>query len=118
MAKANKLKEKNYWYLIACVARYHRKAEPKLKHKMFAQLNKNERIIVRKLAAILRIADGLDRSHNAGVKNVKINLQNKGLLFKVFTNSSYELEKFGFEKKKSLFEKAYKKSLFIKFIIN
>lgn len=118
MNGASKIKEKKYLYLIACIARYHRKAEPKLKHKMFAQLNKAERNTVKKLAAILRIADGLDRSHNAVVRNVNINLKNEGIFFEVYITVSYELEKFGFEKKKHLFEKVYKKPLFIKFIIN
>lgn len=49
--------------LIAQVARYHRKNPPDLEHEEFAALSPAERLRVQQLAALLRIADGLDRSH-------------------------------------------------------
>src|SRR5205823_6222075 len=49
--------------LIANVARYHRGASPRKKHRIFAALDKPLRRRVRVLAAILRVADGLDRGH-------------------------------------------------------
>ncbi len=58
--------------LIANVARYHRGARPKLKHANFRQLSPDDRERVKKLAAILRLAGGLDRSHSQQVKDVTI----------------------------------------------
>ncbi len=49
--------------MVANIAQYHRKALPSPKHKHWAKLEENEKDIVCKLSAILRIADGLDRSH-------------------------------------------------------
>ena len=49
--------------IVANVARYHRRALPSLSHQSFAGLDKANRDIVRKLAAILRVADGLDVTH-------------------------------------------------------
>ena len=49
--------------MIACVARYHRKALPKSRHVGFRDLSLPARLTVERLAALLRIADGLDRSH-------------------------------------------------------
>jgi exopolyphosphatase/guanosine-5'-triphosphate,3'-diphosphate pyrophosphatase len=49
--------------LIAQVARYHRKSAPNLEHEDFAALSPAERLRVQQLAAFLRIADGLDRTH-------------------------------------------------------
>jgi exopolyphosphatase/guanosine-5'-triphosphate,3'-diphosphate pyrophosphatase len=50
--------------LCSLVARYHRKAEPDAnRHSSFAALGKRERNSVEWLSAILRVADGLDRSH-------------------------------------------------------
>ena len=49
--------------LIAQVSRYHRKSVPDLEHEEFAALSPAERLRVQQLAAFLRIADGLDRSH-------------------------------------------------------
>jgi exopolyphosphatase / guanosine-5'-triphosphate,3'-diphosphate pyrophosphatase len=48
---------------IAVVARYHRKACPDPNHPEFARLNSIEQVTLSKLAALLRIADGLDRRH-------------------------------------------------------
>lgn len=53
---------------VALLARYHRKAWPSLKHKRFAMLSCEEQVAVRKLAAILRIADGLDYTHEGRIK--------------------------------------------------
>ncbi len=49
--------------IIALVARYHRKSPPDLEHEEFAALSPAERLRVQQLAALLRIADGLDRGH-------------------------------------------------------
>jgi len=54
--------------IIACTARYHRKALPKLRHDRYAQLESDDRHRVRLLAGILRIADALDKGH-IGVVN-------------------------------------------------
>jgi exopolyphosphatase/guanosine-5'-triphosphate,3'-diphosphate pyrophosphatase len=60
--------------LIAQIARYHRKSEPKLDHAPFAALNENDRHIVRSLAGILRISVGLDRTHDGRVKKVAVDI--------------------------------------------
>lgn len=56
--------------LMAQVARYHRKTPPDLEHEEFAVLSPAERLRVQQLAAILRIADGLDRSHQQHITHV------------------------------------------------
>ena len=55
--------------LIAQVARYHRKNPPDLEHEEFAALSPAERLRVQQLAALLRIADGLDRSHQQHIRH-------------------------------------------------
>jgi exopolyphosphatase/guanosine-5'-triphosphate,3'-diphosphate pyrophosphatase len=56
--------------LIANVARYHRRAFPKKSHANFARLDKGDRRLVRRLAGLLRVADGLDRTHARRVRRV------------------------------------------------
>jgi exopolyphosphatase/guanosine-5'-triphosphate,3'-diphosphate pyrophosphatase len=56
--------------VIAQVARYHRKSDPKKKHPDFAQLGPEDQKRVRALAALLRIAVGLDRTHGSRVAGV------------------------------------------------
>jgi exopolyphosphatase/guanosine-5'-triphosphate,3'-diphosphate pyrophosphatase len=53
--------------VIANVARYHRGAPPKKKHRTFANLDRELREQVVRLSAILRVADGFDRGHVGAV---------------------------------------------------
>ena len=57
--------------LIANVARYHRKSHPSPKHLGFSQLSPSNQHVVRKLSAILRVADALDCRREQNVKEVK-----------------------------------------------
>ncbi|HEV3025468.1 MAG TPA: Ppx/GppA phosphatase family protein, partial [Pirellulales bacterium] len=54
--------------LIANIARYHRGKEPKKKHENFRRLSARDQQRVRQLAAILRLAGGLDRSNTQQVQ--------------------------------------------------
>jgi len=60
--------------LIAQVARYHRKSVPDLEHEEFAALSPAERLRVQRLASLLRIADGLDRSHQQLITHLSAEL--------------------------------------------
>ena len=58
--------------IVACVARYHRKAGPRGRHECFAGLSDEDRRTVRLLAGILRVADGLDYTHGAVVRDLDV----------------------------------------------
>ena len=58
--------------VIAAVARFHRGTIPRLSHEEIAELPSGLRDAVIRLAAILRVADGLDRSHGQGVRNLVV----------------------------------------------
>ncbi len=57
-------------FVIGSIARYHRKALPKVTHDHFAALQPADRETVRVLAALLRVADGLDRTHESLVQDL------------------------------------------------
>ncbi|MGH7713279.1 MAG: HD domain-containing protein, partial [Gemmatimonadaceae bacterium] len=57
---------------IAHVARYHRGAPPKRSHESYMQLDRSWQRRVRRLSAILRVADGFDRGHASAVKRIKV----------------------------------------------
>lgn len=104
--------------IIANIARYHRKSHPKPKHAEFARLGSEDQLIVKKLAAILRVADGLDRSHSSFVKDVSCKVEGDEVLFKLTGQSpetDLELDIWGAENKKSLFEDTF--GLKAKFIV-
>ena len=58
--------------VIANVARYHRGAPPKRKHRNLGELDRSLRDQVVRLSAILRVADGLDRGHVGAVSDVRV----------------------------------------------
>jgi len=58
--------------LIALIARYHRKSAPKQGHPEYAALRPQDRELVATCAGILRVAIGLDRTHNALVDHVVV----------------------------------------------
>lgn len=61
--------------LIANVARYHRRSHPKGSHQPYKALDSHDRTIVRRLAGILRVADGLDRTHTQVVDRVSVRVE-------------------------------------------
>src|SRR5262245_16222236 len=58
--------------VISNVARYHRRATPQKSHLLYMALDSETRVIVNKLAAILRVANALDADHLQKVKDVKV----------------------------------------------
>lgn len=56
--------------MVACVARYHRKALPSASHSAYAALDADEQAVASRLAALLRIADGLDRTHADAIQDL------------------------------------------------
>ena len=65
--------------LIANVARYHRGRRPRKKQRNFRALDKSLRRRVKKLAGILRVADGFDRGHVGSVRSLKIRWLDRAL---------------------------------------
>ena len=57
---------------VAQVARYHRGRLPSRAHEAFAALDRAGRRRVRRLAALVRLADGLDRGHAGAVESVRV----------------------------------------------
>jgi len=99
--------------IIGSIARYHRGAMPKKKHGHFAALNPWQRHIVTTLAAILRVADGLDRSHQSLVHDLSCEITKKQILIKCSASRPAEIEHMFGLKKGQLLEKVFKRDLAI-----
>lgn len=97
--------------IMANVARYHRKSTPAKRHEHYKQLNKKTRKRVKKLSAILRVADGLDRSHYQNVEKLEINNKKNKIQLIITTHSDPELEIWGTLRKGDLLEKLTDKKL-------
>jgi len=77
---------------IALVARYHRQATPKRRHDGFGDLRRRTRRTVRTLAAILRLAESLDRSHAQTVMGLELHDRGDDDLLQLRATGDVELE--------------------------
>ncbi len=60
--------------VVANIARYHRRSMPAAKHEGYADLPLKLKRTVRVLAALLRVADALDRTHFSAVQTVNVKI--------------------------------------------
>src|SRR5262245_12594415 len=77
---------------IALVARYHRRRAPKRRHDGYGSLRRKRRRAVRTLAAILRLAESLDRSHMQTITSLDLHDRGDDDLLRLRTSGDVELE--------------------------
>ena len=97
--------------IVANIARYHRKGLPKQKHYNLGSLDRVTINQIKVLASLLRIADGLDYTHNAIVKKLNIREEINCIIVEYESENKSILEEQAFSRKKDLFEKVFKKRL-------
>lgn len=92
--------------IIANVALYHRKGLPKKRHPNLAELNRSERRRVSVLAAVLRVAEGLDRSHLGLVKDIRLDIARnpRRFVLTLLSDADAQLEVWGVQNSRDLFE--------------
>jgi exopolyphosphatase / guanosine-5'-triphosphate,3'-diphosphate pyrophosphatase len=93
--------------IVALLARYHRGAAPKRRHEGFGQLARRDRRAVRRLAALLRIADGLDRAHAARVNGLTVAAQDAAVVVTARGTGDLQAEAWGARRKLGLFRRAF-----------
>ncbi|MGI6497158.1 MAG: HD domain-containing protein [Kiritimatiellia bacterium] len=93
--------------LIAIVARYHRKSMPKSSHPEYAALPPADRLVVSKLAAILRVADALDRVHDQSLGRIRFKLDETSLVCIPSRRVATSAEQAALAEKGDLFEVMY-----------
>lgn len=93
--------------MIASIARYHRGALPSAKHEAMQGLAKPERQQVSRLAALLRIADGLDRSRGQKVAAIDVLHTPARVLVSLSGTTPLDIEVLGAQSKADLFETVF-----------
>jgi exopolyphosphatase / guanosine-5'-triphosphate,3'-diphosphate pyrophosphatase len=100
--------------LVALVARYHRKATPMPLHEGYNTLDRENRIAVLKMSALLRVADALDRSYNQKVKHFAIKIELDRVVLTVEGTHDLTLEQVAIREKGQLFEQVFGKPLIVR----
>ncbi len=93
--------------LVANVARYHRKSVPKPQHDAYRVLPAKERVLVCKLAAILRLADAMDNEHAAKVTSFTVDYRKPKFTIRLAGDGDLLLEKWALMKKAEMFEEVF-----------
>lgn len=103
--------------IVACVARYHRGKHPEAGHKVFRDLEEADRHLVRHLAALLRVADGLDRGHVASVRAIRATIEPDSVTLHVVQRSQSPIDVSGALRKAGLLEDVCARSIAVLFAV-
>jgi exopolyphosphatase/guanosine-5'-triphosphate,3'-diphosphate pyrophosphatase len=101
--------------IIAYTARYHRKSHPKQSHDDFSQLTEKTRNVIKKLSAILRLVDALDRTHSKVILGINSRIMKERVILELIAdrNKNPEIELWNLERRKGLFEEVFSKKIFL-----
>lgn len=103
--------------IIANVSRYHRRSTPKKRHDEYWKLKPPVRARIKKLAAILRVADGLDRSHYQNVQELKVEITGTELILTIKTIDEPHLEIWGAMRKSHLLREVVGRKIVIRKLV-
>jgi exopolyphosphatase/guanosine-5'-triphosphate,3'-diphosphate pyrophosphatase len=96
---------------LAALVRHHRRGDPKSTEARFAGLSPDDRARLRKLAALLRVADGLDRGRRGGVEDLDAFVGKDLVVLRLSAHDDAELELWGARRRRELFEKVFEREL-------
>jgi putative phosphoesterase len=102
--------------VVALVARYHRKSLPKEEHRLYAVQPDQHKILVEKLGALVRMADGLDRTHGALVKDISVEIFEDEVFIRLEADAPLDAEVAFGKEKSDLFVRAYGRG--VRFLVN
>ncbi|MDR1286392.1 MAG: HD domain-containing protein [Treponema sp.] len=93
--------------IIANVIRYHRGDPPSQTDIEYIALQREERILVLKMASILRVADALDRGHSQHIRNISVEKKPEVLAIHTQGVHDLSLELMGLEEKAGMFQDVF-----------
>ncbi len=100
--------------IIGSIARYHRGPMPKHKHDHYAALEPEEQHLIEMLAAILRVADGLDRTHRGLVQDIRCTFSHKKIVVHCSLTAPFPDEEAATKAKSNLLKKVFDRKLVLK----
>lgn len=101
--------------MIGLVARYHRGGLPEDTHKYYRRLDDESKQCVRKLAALLRLADALDAEHKQTVTNLTCEIRRNRVILYLLLDDETDLRKV--LRKADLFEQVYDKQVEVRTVV-
>jgi exopolyphosphatase/guanosine-5'-triphosphate,3'-diphosphate pyrophosphatase len=93
--------------VAAHVARYHRRSMPNKSHIEYMALPRDRRVLINKLASLLRVADSLDRDHLQRVKEFDLEETREEVVLHVRGVPDLDLDQKALGRKADLFEETF-----------
>lgn len=93
--------------VIANIAHYHSKGTPSNNDANYAVLTKDQKVVVAKLSALIRLADAIDRSHKQKVSDCEVAVKGDEVHIIVTTKEDISLEEWTFADKSDFFQDVY-----------
>ena len=93
--------------LVGLTARYHRRSSPKPTHPVYTTLDRDRRIAVAKMAAMLRVADALDATHNQRLQELQFSREGGRLVISIPQVDDLSLEQLALKQTGPLFEETF-----------
>lgn len=93
--------------VVSNIARYHRRSLPQRSHIPYMALDREAKIVVNKLGAILRMANALDADHSQKVRNVRVKPEGGVIAFEVEGVGDLTMERLAFLARSEFFQDAF-----------
>jgi exopolyphosphatase/guanosine-5'-triphosphate,3'-diphosphate pyrophosphatase len=93
--------------VVSNVARYHRRALPQKTHPPYVALDREERVAVNKLAALLRLANALDADHLQKVTAVRVVFEEGVVVLEIEGAGDMTIERLVAQSRTDLFTEAF-----------
>jgi exopolyphosphatase/guanosine-5'-triphosphate,3'-diphosphate pyrophosphatase len=103
--------EREQLRMLALAARYHRGSRPKKKHDEYKRLTEEDKRRASALAAILRLALALDRTHQQHVETVKASVGEGSVEIAVRAHGDADVDLWAARGKVKLFEKVFRREV-------
>ena len=98
--------------LLAAIARWHRRGNPKETDEAPGPYGRDGEARLRKLTALLRVADGLDRGHHDAVRDLDVHVGSSLVRVRARHDvHDVELEQWAARRRRELFEKVFDREL-------
>ena len=99
--------------IMANLAYFHRKSPPKRRHDHFQSLSAEHQQMVRRLSALLRLAEGMDRSHLGLISAAHLNRHDDAAHLSLISSTDPHLEEWYINNEAAIFEEAFGLPLFV-----
>jgi exopolyphosphatase/guanosine-5'-triphosphate,3'-diphosphate pyrophosphatase len=100
--------------IVSNIARYHRRGTPQESHLPYVALDRNDRLIVNKLAAILRVANALDAEHLQKVRDLRLLRRDKAWILEIEGDGDLTMERLASTARADLFVETFGRELVIR----